>query len=122
MVTDATTEILNIAVDSFLNDDAQLAAHVEPLEQVIDKLKDTLKARHVERLQRGDCTIQLGFVFTDLLTNYERISDHCSNIAVYTMQLNSEKLDAHKYLRKLRADQSGAFANEYNLYEEKYSV
>ena len=122
VVTDATTEILNIAVDSFLNDDAQLAAHVEPLEQVIDKLKDTLKARHVERLQRGDCTIQLGFVFTDLLTNYERISDHCSNIAVYTMQLNSEKLDAHKYLRKLRADQSGAFANEYNLYEEKYSV
>ena len=122
VVTDATTEILNIAVDSFLNDDAQLAAHVEPLEQVIDKLKDTLKARHVERLQRGDCTIQLGFVFTDLLTNYERISAHCSNIAVYTMQLNSEKLDAHKYLRKLRADQSGAFANEYNLYEEKYSV
>ena len=122
VVTDATTELLNIAVDSFLNDDAQLAAHVEPLEQVIDKLKDTLKARHVERLQRGDCTIQLGFVFTDLLTNYERISDHCSNIAVYTMQLNSEKLDAHKYLRKLRADQSGAFANEYNLYEEKYSV
>ena len=122
VVTDATTEILNIAVDSFLNDDAQLAAHVEPLEQVIDKLKDTLKARHVERLQRGDCTIQLGFVFTDLLTNYERISDHCSNIAVYTMQLNSEKLDAHKYLRKLRADQTGAFANEYNLYEEKYSV
>ena len=122
VVTDATTEILNIAVDSFLNDDAQLAAHVEPLEQVIDKLKDTLKARQVERLQRGDCTIQLGFVFTDLLTNYERITDHCSNIAVYTMQLNSEKLDAHKYLRKLRADQSGAFANEYNLYEEKYSV
>ena len=122
VVTDATTEILNIAVDSFLNDAAQLAAHVEPLEQVIDKLKDTLKARHVERLQRGDCTIQLGFVFTDLLTNYERISDHCSNIAVYTMQLNSEKLDAHKYLRKLRADQTGAFANEYNLYEEKYSV
>lgn len=122
VVTDATTEILNIAVESFLNDDAQLAAHVEPLEQVIDKLKDTLKARHVERLQRGDCTIQLGFVFTDLLTNYERISDHCSNIAVYTMQLNSEKLDAHKYLRKLRADQTGAFANEYNLYEEKYSV
>jgi len=122
VVTDATTEILNIAVESFLNDDAQLAAHVEPLEQVIDKLKDTLKARHVERLQRGDCTIQLGFVFTDLLTNYERISDHCSNIAVYTIQLNSEKLDAHKYLRKLRADQTGAFANEYNLYEEKYSV
>ncbi len=121
-VSDATIEILNIAIDSFVNDDAQRAAHVEPLEQVIDKLKDTLKARHVERLQRGECTIQFGFVFSDLLTNFERVSDHCSNIAVYTIQLNSSKLDAHKYLRRVKADQNGTFTEEYNMYETKYSV
>ena len=122
IVSDATVEILNIAVESFVNDDVQRASHVEPLEQVIDKLKDTLKARHVERLQRGECTIQLGFVFSDLLTNFERVSDHCSNVAVYTIQLNSSKLDAHKYLRNVKADQSGAFGEEYKMYSEKYSI
>ena len=122
IVSDATVEILNIAIDSFVNDDAKRAAHVEPLEQVIDNLKDTLKARHVERLQRGECTIQLGFVFSDLLTNFERVSDHCSNVAVYTIQLNSSKLDAHKYLRNVKADQSGAFTEEYAMYKTKYTV
>ncbi len=122
VVSDATAEILNIAVDSFVNDDVQRASHVEPLEQVIDKLKDSLKARHVERLQRGECTIQLGFVFSDLLTNFERVSDHCSNVAVYTIQLNSSKLDAHKYLRNVKADQSGAFSEEYSMYKSKYSI
>ncbi len=122
IVSDATVEILNIAIDSFVNDDAHRASHVEPLEQVIDNLKDTLKARHVERLQRGECTIQLGFVFSDLLTNFERVSDHCSNVAVYTIQLNSSKLDAHKYLRNVKADESGAFTEEYKMYKTKYTV
>ena len=90
VITNAVTEILNMTVDSFINDDIELAAHVEPLEQVIDTLNKKLKARHVARLQSGECTIELGFVFTDLLTNYERVSDHCSNVAVYTMQLPSD--------------------------------
>lgn len=92
VITNAVTEILNMTVDSFINDDIELASHVEPLEQVIDTLNKKLKARHVARLQSGECTIELGFVFTDLLTNYERVSDHCSNVAVYTMQLPSDKL------------------------------
>ena len=121
-ITGAVTEILNMAVDAFINDDPDLAAHVEPLEQVIDKLRSKLKSRHVERLQNGECTIQLGFVYSDLLTNYERVSDHCSNIAVYTMQLNSSKLDAHKYLKNLRNEQNGAFVTDFNRYSEKYSV
>lgn len=122
VVEDALIEILNLAVDSFVNDDVEKAVHVEPLEQVIDHLKDTLKERHVERLQRGECTVQLGFVFSDILTNYERVSDHCSNIAVYTLQHNSEKLDTHKYLRNMKASEFGSFRSEYNEYAHKYSV
>lgn len=121
-VTEAITEILDMTVDSFINNDAETASHVEPLEQVIDKLKKTLKARHVARLQNNECTIELGFVFTDLLSNYERVSDHCSNIAVYTMQLSSDTLDTHKYLRKIKNSNVGEFMDDYNMYEKKYSV
>lgn len=119
-ITDAVIEILNMAFDSFVNDDYELASHVEPLEQVIDKLKGVLKERHVSRLQNGECTIELGFVFTDLLTNYERVSDHCSNIALYTMQLKTDITDSHKYLHNLKHSQTGAFVEDYNMYEKKY--
>lgn len=122
VITNAVTEILNMTVDSFVNDDIETASHVEPLEQVIDKLNKRLKARHVARLQNGECTIELGFVFTDLLTNYERVSDHCSNIAVYTMQLPSDKLDAHKYLAKIKNSEAGTFVDDFNMYSEKYSL
>ena len=121
-LTDALVEIVNMTFDSFTNDDIDLAAHVEPLEQVIDKLKDELTARHVERLQEGKCTIQLGFVYSDILTNYERISDHCSNIAVYTLQLHSSKLDTHKFLRKYKQANNIEFKDEYNLYADKYKL
>ena len=122
VMIDALKEIVNITVNSFINDDFDLASHVEPIEQVIDKLKDELKARHIDRLQNGECTVQLGFVFSDLLTNMERVSDHCSNIAVYTIQQNSPKLDTHKYLRKVRTSAVGNFVEEYNEYEKKYSL
>ena len=121
-VTAAITEILNMTVDSFIKDDGELASHIEPLEQVIDNLKKQLKAKHIARLQKGECTIELGFIFTDLLTNFERISDHCSNVAVYTMQLKGEKLDTHKYLRKIRHSAVGNFVDDYNMYENKYKV
>lgn len=122
VMTDALKEIVDITVNSFINDDFEAASHVEPIEQVIDKLKDELKARHIDRLQKGECTVQLGFVFSDLLTNMERVSDHCSNIAVYTIQQNSPKLDTHKYLRKVRTSAVGNFVEEYSEYEKKYSL
>ncbi len=118
----ALKEIMDITVDSFINDNYESAAHVEPIEQVIDKLKDDLKARHIDRLQKGECTVQLGFVFADLLTNIERVSDHCSNVAVYTIQQDSPKLDAHKYLRKVKTAAVGSFVEEYSMYENKYSL
>lgn len=122
VITDALIEIVDITTESFINDDLELSTKVEPIEQVIDKLKDELKARHIERLQRGECTVQQGFVFSDVLTNFERVSDHCSNIAVYTLQIDSPKLDAHKYLRKVKANAVGNFIEEYNEYDKKYSV
>lgn len=121
-ITAAVTEILNMTIDSFVNDDTEKASHVEPLEQVIDKLNKELKARHINRLQNGECTIELGFIFTDLLTNYERVSDHCSNIAVYTMQLPTDMLDTHKYLHKLKSSLNGAFVDDFNKFSEKYTL
>ena len=122
IMMNALKEIINITIDSFVNDDFEAASHVEPIEQVIDKLKDELKSRHIERLQKGECTVQMGFVFSDLLTNMERVSDHCSNIAVFTIQQDSPKLDTHKYLRKIRNSDVGNFVEEYNEYERKYSL
>ena len=121
-VAAAITEIVNMTVDSFIKDDDELSSHIEPLEQVIDNLKKQLKAKHIARLQKGECTIELGFIFTDLLTNFERISDHCSNVAVYTMQLSGEKLDTHKYLNKIKHSAVGNFVDDYNMYENKYKV
>ncbi len=122
VIGSAINEIINITIDSFINDNAQASNHVEPLEQVVDKLSKQLKASHIERLQVGECTIELGFIFTDLIANYERVSDHCSNIAVYTMQLPSDKLDAHKYLNKTKSSSNSQFIEDYEMFEAKYTV
>ncbi len=122
IVGDAIKEIVRLAIDSFINDDGETASHVEPLEQVVDKLKDQLKALHITRLQNNECTIELGFIFTDILNNFERVSDHCSNIAVYTMQLPKDRLDSHKYLNAIKYSGNSEFIEDYNMYEVKYSI
>ena len=122
VITDAVTEIINNSVDAFINNDIEKASHIEPLEQVIDKLNKQLKAMHITRLQNGECTIELGFIFTDLLTNYERVSDHCSNIAVYTMQLPTDMLDTHKYLEKIKGATTGSYVDDFNMYDQKYHL
>ena len=122
VITNAVNEIINLTIDSFIDDNIELASKVEPLEQVIDNLKKELKSMHINRLQSGNCTIELGFIFNDLLTNYERISDHCSNIAVYTMQLPSDKLDAHKYLNRIKSASAGEFIDDYDMFESKYRL
>ena len=119
-ITEALKEINDKTCECFVEDDFEKAKHIEPLEQVIDRLKAKMKLNHVERLQNGECTTKTGFVFSDLLTNYERISDHCSNLAVFTMQLNTPRLDAHKYLNSFKDMNNPDFASDFNSYLEKY--
>jgi len=122
IISAAVKETINMAIDSFINDNQEVASHVEPLEQVIDKLSKKLKALHISRLQNNECTIELGFIFTDLITNYERVSDHCSNIAVYTMQLPTDMLDAHKYLNSIKSSSNSEFVEDYEMYKAKYKI
>jgi phosphate:Na+ symporter len=101
VITDALAEIINLAFDAFRDNNLELAHQVEPLEEVIDTLNIELKNRHIKRLQNNDCTVELGYIFQDLLTNFERVSDHCSNIAGSLIEID-EKQDIHAYLHDLK--------------------
>ncbi len=118
----AVTEVTNIAVDSFINNDLDLAYRVEPLEELIDNLCDELKLHHTDRLQKGICTLNHGFVFNDLLTNLERISDHCSNIAVASIELESDSFDTHEYISSLKEVRSHYFDEYYSEYSKKFVI
>lgn len=118
----AVTEILAISIEAFTGGNLQLAARVEPLEEIIDGLCDEMKSHHVERLQQGLCTLNQGFVFNDLLTNYERVADHCSNIAVAVIEVESDSFDTHEYLNSVKAVKDASFARFYDEYKQKYSI
>ena len=118
----AITEVMDLATNAFVNSDMTLAVRVEPLEELIDNLCDEMKNHHVDRLQRGECAFEKGFVFNDLITNYERISDHCSNIAVGMIELNSENFDTHEYLSSLKKLKDETFTKYFEEYSEKYSI
>ena len=120
-IVGATLEIVGLATDAFVNNDLEKAALVEPLEQVIDELKKRMKNGHVERLRRNECTIEQGFVFNDLITNLERVSDHCSNIAVCVIETANDRFDMHKYLRNIKKGNED-FTQTYNMFANKYSV
>ena len=122
VIESAVREILSIAVGAFVDNDPQRAARVEPLEEIIDGLCDEMKSHHVDRLQSGSCTLNLGFVFNDLLTNYERVADHCSNIAVAIIELESDSFDTHEYLNSVRAMKSSSFARYYEEYKQEYHL
>ena len=113
---DAVGEIVDLTSRAFLQDDLALARQ-EPLEQVIDKLKDELRTNHIARLQRGECSLAAGFVLSDLLTNLERVSDHCSNIAGCLLDMKNERIDLHKYLGDVKSG-SNEFFLQYNAFEE----
>lgn len=118
----ALYEILDDTMEAFIKNDTLLATHVEPLEQVIDVLISRSKSAHIDRLQAGKCTIQTGFVLSDLLTNYERISDHCSNIAVAVIETGVGSFDTHAYLNDIKTGGSREFVRDYHQYAEKYHV
>lgn len=121
-VVAALTEIIDITTQAFTQDDRKLARKVEALEQTIDGLIDQIKDRHITRLQSGECTIELGFVLSDLLTNYERISDHCSNIAVAMIQIRKAVFDTHRYLQEVKHSGWPEFENLLSEYQAKYAL
>ncbi|MGI5979208.1 MAG: Na/Pi cotransporter family protein [Oscillospiraceae bacterium] len=117
----AIEEILNMTVEAFENSDARAAAKVEPLEQVIDTLCADIKENHVRRLQQGKCTIELGFILSDIITNYERVSDHCSNLAVYIIELASDaNFNTHAYLSNIKTGKEPEFITDFEYYKSKY--
>ena len=121
ILTAAVGEIMDLSLEAFLKNDPVLAAQVEPLEEVVDTLKEQLRNRHILRLQKGECTIELGFVWSDLLTNLERVADHCSNIAGCIIEMAHDSLDVHEYLDNVKAG-GPAFMKAYQAYAEKYAL
>jgi len=118
----AVTEILDMSCRALVNNDVALAAEVEPLEEVIDDIRDQIKLNHILRLQKSECTIELGFVLSDLLNNLERVADHCSNIAGCVVEISRyEALDMHKYLGQMKHG-SDEFEEKYNEYRRKYTL
>ena len=115
----AVNEILETAVSSFENEDEHTAKSVEPLEEVIDQLNAEMKDRHIIRLRRGECTIEMGFILADVMNNYERVSDHCSNIAICAIQENKD-VDAHDYIVNLKTPDNTEFLEAVNAYKKKY--
>ncbi len=115
-------DIVDTTVASFDNNDIKLAKKVEPLEQVIDYIKKEEKQRHIRRLRKGKCTIELGFVLSDILTNLGRVSDHCSNIAVCVLQVDEDSFDTHEYLGMVKDVNNEEFRYEYMALKEKYRL
>ena len=119
-LTEAITEILNITFGCFLNDDAEQASRVEPLEQIIDRVCQKMREKHVIRLQKGKCTISQGYVFNDLTVDFERVSDHCSNIAIVIVELISNALDVHELSESLHENHPEQYEEYYHEYRRKY--
>ena len=118
----ALTEITELTVKAFENNDTELALNVEPLEEVIDDLTAEIRDKHIDRLRKGECSPELGVYLSDLLINCERVSDHCSNIAVSIIQIAKSSMRSHVYLNELKAQRSEQFIGAYNSYHEKYRL
>ncbi|MBQ5869594.1 MAG: Na/Pi cotransporter family protein [Lachnospiraceae bacterium] len=119
---DAVREILDLTVSAFEKNDTKRAAFVEPLEEVVDELNTMVKANHIKRLQKGICTIEQGFVLSDISTNLERVSDHCSNIAISVIEIDRDGFDAHGYLENLKKENDPQFTGLVESYRRKYAL
>ena len=120
--TVAIKDIINTSVLVFQEEDLKLAAMIEPMEEVIDYLSVEVKKRHMKRLRKGKCTIEMGFILSDIVTNYERVSDHCSNIALSLLQLNEENFEAHEYQEAISSKDNVAFTTEVKHLKERYQL
>ncbi|MDE5910021.1 MAG: Na/Pi cotransporter family protein [Lachnospiraceae bacterium] len=120
--TTAIEDIINTSILVFAEEDLNLARTVEPMEEVIDYLNAEIKKRHIKRLRKGKCTIEMGFILSDITTNYERVSDHCSNIALCLLQLNEENFDTHEYQINLSSKENVTFTEEVKRMREQYAL
>lgn len=118
----AVKDILEMAVDSFAHQDYKGAKQVEPMEEVIDEVNLELRQRHISRLRQGKCTIELGFILADISTDLERVSEHCSNIAVSLLQENGKEIDAHAYVEQLKNGRDHAFEESLEKYRQQYRL
>lgn len=122
VLEEAIKRILEISENAFEKNDVVTAKKVEPLEQVVNELTRTVKSRHVERLKNGTCTIELGFILSDLINNYERIADHCSNIAIAIIEVNRGSFDTHGYIIDMKESKDEDYTNMYNEYRKTYTL
>ncbi|MBR5566303.1 MAG: Na/Pi cotransporter family protein [Roseburia sp.] len=120
--TAALSDILDRTIMAFINGDIALAKTVEPLESVVDELTKTIKKNHMKRMNKGECTIELGLILSDLTMNYERVADHCSNIAVYTMQLQNTELEEHSFTEHMDAEEAVQFEKLATSFKMKYQI
>ncbi len=118
----AVRDICNLTVDSFCNDDGTSAVHVEPLEEVIDTLSKKIKENHIRRLQKGKCSIEMGFILEDILTGLERVSDHCSNVAIEMITIYDNEYNTHEYFKTFTNEERQAFNAEYESLIKKYPI
>ncbi|MBD5115330.1 MAG: Na/Pi cotransporter family protein [Ruminococcaceae bacterium] len=118
----AITEIVRLAFSAFETGDITEAKTVEPLEEVIDNLRNELKKHHIKRLRKGKCTIEAGFILSDLLTNFERIADHCSNIAVCLIQIQDGSFETHEYMNELKKTEDAFFLEKFTAFTQKYAL
>ena len=118
----AVKDIVDIAEQAFITNDISLATNIEPLEQVVDDLRDKIKLNHIIRLQKSECTIEHGFILADMLNNFERVSDHCSNVGCCLIEMVTEdSMDLHKYIHHIRSD-SEVYQQKYAEYKKEYSI
>ena len=118
----AVKEIMDLAIRSFIDQDVELAKTIEPLEETIDGINMEVKRRHVRRLRKGKCTIEQGFDLSDIGTDFERIADHCSNIAVGIIEVEDDLYEAHEYIETLKHDKTEGFEQAVDFYERKYML
>jgi len=118
----AVNDICNLTVDSFCNDDLEKASHVEPLEEVIDTLTKNIKENHIKRLKNGKCTIEMGFILEDVLTDLERASDHCSNVAVEMITIYDNDYSTHEYFKNFSKEERRTFKREYEGLLQQYPI
>ncbi|MEE1046243.1 MAG: Na/Pi symporter, partial [Clostridia bacterium] len=122
VMSGAVEEVLNITAESLVSSNPEEANKVEPLVKLISKLKHKIKKNHINRLREGKCTVELGFILSDLLTVYDRVAGHCSNIAVCLVEPDNELLESHEYINQMKSEEESGFFAQYEEYKKKYSL